>query len=219
MRYSLFAGGKRLRPILSLAAAEAVVDGQHTDTRCRDTGRTQALPAACAVELVHTYSLVHDDLPAMDDDHLRRGRPTAHVVYGEGVAILAGDAMLTHAFVVLAQRRSDEPAGFDQRRLDAITCLAQAAGAAGMVGGQVLDLSATGTGPGGEDPHRCDGSDDAALREMHERKTGAQGGAGGPRPAPGTLRRRNGRGAGRGARFGGGGEVDRRDRGRVSGGP
>ena len=129
------------------------------------------------MELIHTYSLVHDDLPAMDDDDMRRGRPTAHVVYGDGVAILAGDAMLTHAFEVLARRRSPEPPGFDQRRLSAIACLAQAAGAAGMVGGQVLDLAATGTGPRGDDPHERDWSDDAALREMHERKTGALIGA------------------------------------------
>ena len=174
MRYSLFAGGKRLRPILTLAVAEAVVDSGHTDTRSRDTGRAQALPAACAVELIHTYSLVHDDLPAMDDDDLRRGQPTAHVVYGDGVAILAGDAMLTHAFVVLTRRRSNEAPGCDPRRLRAIACLAQAAGAAGMVGGQVLDLTATGTGTGtvGVDPHQ-NASGDAALREMHERKTGA----------------------------------------------
>lgn len=177
MRYSLFAGGKRLRPILTLAAAEAVVDSGHTDGRSPDALRALAMPAACAVELIHTYSLVHDDLPAMDDDGLRRGRATAHVVYGEGVAILAGDALLTHAFVVLARCRSDTPAGFDQRRLRAIARIAEAAGVAGMVGGQVLDLAATGTGPGGEAPNRRDGSDAAALREMHERKTGALIGA------------------------------------------
>ena len=177
MRYSLFAGGKRLRPILTLAAAEAVADCRHTDTRTRDAGMALAMPAACAVELIHTYSLVHDDLPAMDDDGLRRGRATAHVVYGEGVAILAGDALLTQAFVVLTRRRSDTPSRFDQRRLRAIARVAEAAGAAGMVGGQVLDLAATGTGPGYEDPNRRDGSDEAALREMHERKTGALIGA------------------------------------------
>ena len=149
MRYSLFAGGKRLRPILTLAAAEAVVNSRHTDGRSRDAGMALALPAACAVELIHTYSLVHDDLPAMDDDGLRRGRATAHVVYGEGVAILAGDALLTHAFVVLARRRSDTPPGFDQRRLRAVARVAEAAGAAGMVGGQVLDLAATRTLPAG----------------------------------------------------------------------
>ena len=178
MRYSLFAGGKRLRPILALAAAEAVVESGHTDTRADDAGMTLAMPAACAVELIHTYSLVHDDLPAMDDDGLRRGRATAHVVYGEGVAILAGDALLTHAFVVLTHRRqSDTPPGFDRRRLRAIARVAEAAGAAGMVGGQVLDMAATGTGPGDADSNRRDGSDEAALREMHERKTGALIGA------------------------------------------
>ena len=177
MRYSLFAGGKRLRPILTLAAAEAVVDGGHTDTPSREAGTALAMPAACAVELIHTYSLVHDDLPAMDDDDLRRGRPTAHVIYGEGVAILAGDALLTHAFVVLARRRSDEPPGFDQRRLRTIARVAEAAGAAGMVGGQVLDLAATGAGPRGEDPNRQTGSEDDALRKIHELKTGALIGA------------------------------------------
>jgi len=177
MRYSLFAGGKRLRPILTLAAAEAVVECGHTDTPTGDAGMTFAMPAACAVELIHTYSLVHDDLPAMDDDGLRRGRATAHVVYGEGVAILAGDALLTHAFVVLARRRSDEPPGFEPRRLRAIARIAEAAGAAGMVGGQVLDLVATGTDPKDEDPNRHTGSENDALREIHEHKTGALIGA------------------------------------------
>ena len=175
MRYSLFAGGKRLRPILTLAAAEAVMDGGQTDPGFHNGGMALAMPAACASELIHTYSLVHDDLPAMDNDDLRRGRPTAHVVYGEGVAILAGDALLTHAFVILARRRSNTPPEVDQRRLRAIAHLAEAAGAAGMVGGQVLDLTSTGTGPGPgeEDPNQRDGPDDAALRELHERKTGA----------------------------------------------
>ena len=100
MRYSLFAGGKRLRPVLVLAAAEAVA-AQHGEDA--DAARTLALPAACALELIHTYSLVHDDLPAMDNDTLRRGRPTSHVVYGEGMAILAGDALLTEAFALLAR--------------------------------------------------------------------------------------------------------------------
>ena len=177
MRYSLFAGGKRLRPILTLAAAEAVVDNGHTDGHSRDARMALAMPAACAVELIHTYSLVHDDLPAMDDDSLRRGRATAHVVYGEGVAILAGDALLTHAFVVLARRQSHTRAGFDQRRLRAIARIAEAAGAAGMVGGQVLDLAATGAGTDGEKRNRRDGSDEVQLREMHERKTGALIGA------------------------------------------
>ncbi len=177
MRYSLFAGGKRLRPILTLSAAEAVVEGGHTDASSIEAGAALAMPAACAVELIHTYSLVHDDLPAMDDDDLRRGRPTAHVVYGEGVAILAGDALLTHAFVVLARRRSEEPPGFEQRRLRAIARVAEAAGAGGMVGGQVLDLVATGTGPRGQAPDRHTGTEDDALREIHELKTGALIGA------------------------------------------
>ena len=179
MRYSLFAGGKRLRPILTLAAAEAVVDGEQTDPDSHDVGMALAMPAACASELIHTYSLVHDDLPAMDDDDLRRGRPTAHVVYGEGIAILAGDALLTHAFIILARRRANVPSDVDQRRLRAIARIAEAAGAAGMVGGQVLDLAATGTGPAprGKGQDRRDGPDDAALRELHTRKTGALIGA------------------------------------------
>src|SRR5512138_352216 len=92
VRYSLFAGGKRIRPILVLAAAEAV-----------DGALEEAMPLACAVEMIHTYSLIHDDLPAMDDDDLRRGRPTSHKVYGEAIAILAGDALLTRAFHLLVQ--------------------------------------------------------------------------------------------------------------------
>ena len=159
MRHSLFAGGKRLRPILTLAAAEAVAGPD---------GVAPAMPGACAVELIHTYSLVHDDLPAMDDDSLRRGRPTAHVVYGEGVAILAGDALLTHAFVVLG-RAGGAPA---ERRLHAVARIAEAAGAAGMVGGQVLDLT---TGDG--EPTETAAARRAALREVHERKTGALIGA------------------------------------------
>jgi len=177
MRYSVFAGGKRLRPILTLAAADAVVDGGHAPSETRDSGTNLAMQAACAVEMIHTYSLVHDDLPAMDDDDLRRGRPTAHIVYGEGTAILSGDALQTHAFIVLGRHQPDEPPELGQRRLRAIERLAQAAGAAGMVGGQVLDLAATGTGPGGQTPNAPGASPDAALREIHERKTGALIGA------------------------------------------
>lgn len=161
MRYSLLAGGKRLRPILTLAAAEAVGGGDAI---------APAMPAACAIELIHTYSLIHDDLPAMDDDDLRRGRPTAHVVYGDGMAILAGDALLTQAFVILGQIDTDSSAE-RERRLRVIARIAEAAGAAGMVGGQALDLSATGSGAT-EGPGRRD-----ALREIHERKTGALIGA------------------------------------------
>jgi geranylgeranyl diphosphate synthase, type II len=161
MRYSVFAGGKRLRPMLVLAAAEAVADRQGTDARA---AQDVALPAACAVELIHTYSLVHDDLPAMDNDTLRRGRPTAHVVYGEGAAILAGDALLTEAFAVLA-RAGGGPPDVAGRRLAAVLEIAEAAGAAGMVGGQALDLEAAqpGSAP----------LDTAGLQDMHARKTGA----------------------------------------------
>jgi len=125
MRYSVFAGGKRLRPILTLLAAEA----------CSGTYE-QALPAACAVEMIHTYSLIHDDLPAMDDDDLRRGKPTSHKVFGEAAAILAGDALLTMAFETIAR-------GAAKKRVAAalVEELARAAGSSGMVGGQVMDLA------------------------------------------------------------------------------
>ena len=158
MRYTVFAGGKRLRPLLTLAAADSVTPGG-----AEDDG--PALPAACAVELIHAYSLVHDDLPAMDDDTLRRGRPTAHVVYGEGIAILAGDALLTEAFRVLARGSASDPASLRRRRLRTLERIAAAAGAEGMVGGQVIDLSAAGAASAVFDPER--------LRVMHERKTGA----------------------------------------------
>jgi geranylgeranyl diphosphate synthase type II len=150
VRYSLFAGGKRLRPVLVLAAAEAV-SGSIED----------ALPGAAAFEMIHTYSLIHDDLPAMDDDSLRRGRPTSHVVFGEAMAILAGDALQAHAFQVLAEPPDgcDAPPG---ARLRAIASLAGAAGARGMVGGQVHDLESEGKGV-----------DAKTLELIHRRKTGA----------------------------------------------
>jgi geranylgeranyl diphosphate synthase type II len=131
MRYSVFAGGKRLRPILVVAGAEAV--GGHLD---------DVMSAACALELIHTYSLVHDDLPAMDNDDFRRGVPTNHKVFGEAMAILAGDALLTLAFRLLAQ---SGPAGMDGAQVRALLAdVAEAAGHAGMVGGQVADLEAEG---------------------------------------------------------------------------
>lgn len=127
MAYSLMAGGKRLRPILLMAAADAIgADG------------TKFLPTACALEMIHTYSLIHDDLPAMDNDDYRRGKLTNHKVYGDGIAILAGDALLTLAFTVIL-RQKDVPAEALLRVVDEIS---RAAGAAGMVGGQVLDLKA-----------------------------------------------------------------------------
>jgi geranylgeranyl diphosphate synthase type II len=128
MRYSLFCGGKRIRPILCLAACEAV--GGNSET---------ALPVACAIELVHTYSLVHDDLPAMDNDDMRRGKPTSHKVYGEAIAILAGDALLTSVFYVLSH--NSRRAGVDSEIiLQVIEEISQAAGTMGMIGGQVVDL-------------------------------------------------------------------------------
>jgi geranylgeranyl diphosphate synthase, type II len=162
MRYSLFAGGKRLRPVLALAAAEAVASANGDDPAL---ARALALPAACALELIHTYSLVHDDLPAMDDDSLRRGRPTSHVVFGEGLAILAGDGLLTEAFALMAREPAvDADAALVARKVRAIRIVADAAGACGMVGGQAVDLEAAGTGA------RFDGD---GLRAMHARKTGA----------------------------------------------
>lgn len=172
MRYSLFAGGKRLRPMLTLAAAEAV--GVRTGLSPADA-HDLALPAACALELIHTYSLVHDDLPAMDNDVLRRGRPTAHVVFGEGMAILAGDALLTDAFALLAREPGSEiPAhGVPEpelaaRKLRTIEAIGLAAGAGGMAGGQALDLEATDRGAI---------LSEVELADMHARKTGALLGA------------------------------------------
>jgi geranylgeranyl diphosphate synthase type II len=161
MRYSLFAGGKRLRPTLALAAAEAVAIANDGDI---ERARAFALPAACALELIHTYSLVHDDLPAMDDDVLRRGRATSHVVFGEGLAILAGDALLTEAFALMAREPAEPDAAIETRKVRAIRVVAEAAGACGMVGGQAIDLDAAGSGAG---------FDGDGLRAMHARKTGA----------------------------------------------
>ncbi len=166
MRYSLMAGGKRFRPILTLAAGDAVDEA--TD---QPSSRASILPIACAIELIHTYSLVHDDLPAMDDDTLRRRRPTAHVVYGDALAILSGDGLLTEAFGLLAR---PAPAGEvpAARRLRAIAVIATAAGAAGMVGGQAIDIEASGIHTADRDRPtptlHADG-----LRAMHQRKTGA----------------------------------------------
>ena len=151
MRYSLLAPGKRLRPLLTVLACEAAGGSPES-----------AIPAACAVEMVHTYSLVHDDLPAMDDDDLRRGRPTCHKQYGEALAILVGDALLTGAFQVLAESCPPRTAAVS------IAELAAAAGAAGMVAGQVLDLGAEGKVPMTAGPRTADD-----LEGIHRRKTGA----------------------------------------------
>ncbi|MBW1987344.1 MAG: polyprenyl synthetase family protein, partial [Deltaproteobacteria bacterium] len=132
MRYSLMARGKRLRPILCLAAAEAV-GGNALD----------ALPVACALEMIHTYSLIHDDLPAMDDDDLRRGQPTCHKQFDEATAILAGDGLLTEAFVTMS-RIADTFVGREAVCLEVINLIAQAASYRGMVGGQMADLLAEG---------------------------------------------------------------------------
>jgi geranylgeranyl diphosphate synthase type II len=150
MRYSLTAGGKRLRPILCLASADAV-----------GGDRAMAMPAACAIELIHTYSLIHDDLPAMDDDTMRRGRPTLHVVAGEGMAILAGDGLLTEAFALVAREPRTSDAVVVARKLRIVGIMATAAGAIGMVGGQAIDLSAPST------------LDAEGVRVMHGKKTGA----------------------------------------------
>ena len=145
MRYSLLAGGKRIRPVLALATARAI-----------DFPLDAALPLACALELIHTYSLIHDDLPAMDDDELRRGRPTCHVAFGEDVAILAGDGLYAEAFRhVLSQ-----PGGSAPCTLRAMAELAAATGVGGMVGGQYLDVSGAAA------------TDAAGLRHLHELKTG-----------------------------------------------
>ncbi len=151
MRHLLFPGGKRLRPVCALAAAEAV--GGQADA---------ALPLAVAVELIHTYSLVHDDLPCMDDDAVRRGRPTVHVAYDEATAVLAGDALQSEAFAALAEAA---PATDPARLLFVVGRLARAIGAEGLVGGQQDDLAFEAAGAAGNDPAR--------LASIHERKTAA----------------------------------------------
>jgi geranylgeranyl diphosphate synthase type II len=143
MRYSLLAGGKRIRPVLTLATAEALG---------RDPG--EVLPLGAAIEMIHTYSLIHDDLPAMDDDELRRGQPTCHVAFGEDVAILAGDGLFAEALRLALSEQRGEP----QNVLAAVNEIVAAAGVEGMVGGQYLDVS---------------GSADGELRRLHELKTGA----------------------------------------------
>ncbi|HWI63488.1 MAG TPA: farnesyl diphosphate synthase [Symbiobacteriaceae bacterium] len=150
MRYSLMAGGKRLRPVLVIAAA--ALFGAPAE---------RVMPAACALEMIHTYSLIHDDLPCMDDDDLRRGRPTNHKVYGEAVATLAGDALLTMAFE-LASRQAEVPGVTAGQALRVVTEIATAAGAAGMVGGQIEDLAWEGKHAPAEQ-----------LKQIHRLKTGA----------------------------------------------
>jgi geranylgeranyl diphosphate synthase type II len=174
MRYSVFAGGKRLRSVLALAAADAVMKWGRVDFSA-PIGENNlpdrillALPAACAIELIHTYSLIHDDLPAMDNDMLRRGRPTLHVVYGDGIAILAGDGLQAEAFGLLAREPATNDAEIIARKLRVLGIVAGAAGATGMVGGQAIDLQAAGQAPG----HALT-LDAEGLRGMHARKTGA----------------------------------------------
>ncbi|MDD5475422.1 MAG: polyprenyl synthetase family protein [Syntrophales bacterium] len=149
-RYSLFAGGKRIRPVLCMAAAETC------------GGRVEdVLPCACALEMIHTYSLIHDDLPAMDDDVLRRGKPTSHVVFGEGIAVLAGDALLTDAFRILASE-GDASNVNPRDLLSVIQEIGIAAGFFGMIGGQTVDLNSEGKDV-----------DYETLRYIHMHKTGA----------------------------------------------
>ncbi len=144
MRYSLLAGGKRIRPVLTLATA-----------RSRGADPRSVLPAACAFELIHTYSLIHDDLPAIDDDTLRRGRPTCHVAYGEDIAILAGDGLFAEAFRLLLTGQHGEP----ERVLAAAAEISRATGVQGMVGGQYMDVAGAAAG-------------DDDLRTLHALKTG-----------------------------------------------
>lgn len=149
IRYSLFIGGKRLRPLLSLAGSEVAGAAPRI-----------ALPLACALECIHTFSLIHDDLPAIDNDDLRRGHPTNHKVYGEAVAILAGDALLTLAFELIQECRKYAPA---EAVLDVIALVSAASGTRGMVGGQVTDIE-------------CEGRSDldiGTVESIHARKTGA----------------------------------------------
>jgi len=158
MRYSLLAGGKRIRPVLALATARAA-----------GIAPESVLPAAAAIELIHTYSLIHDDLPAMDDDELRRGRPTSHVAFGENVAILAGDGLFAEALRLICERQE----GPADRVLGALRELARATGVAGMVGGQYVDVKST---PAASDAARPGAAgfvkDAEGLRALHELKTG-----------------------------------------------
>src|SRR5690349_10364725 len=147
MRYSIFAGGKRIRPALCLAAAEACGGNE-----------SNALPLACAVECIHTYSLIHDDLPAMDNDDFRRGKPTNHKVFGEGIAVLAGDALLTQAFEIIAQAKA--PRRYSHQTL--VQELAQASGSLQLIAGQVADLEGEGKKISVDE-----------LKYIHERKTSA----------------------------------------------
>ncbi|MHC4870803.1 MAG: polyprenyl synthetase family protein [Planctomycetota bacterium] len=158
MRYSTFAGGKRLRPALVLMACE-LLGGE----------KEKAMPAACAIEMIHTYSLIHDDLPAMDDDDYRRGKLSCHKAFGEAIAILAGDALLTLAFETIA-KYSDK-----KHTADLVLSLSSAAGQAGMVGGQVLDIEKEGEKPGTKSGvFEIEPSDPIAKVEaIHSRKTGA----------------------------------------------
>ncbi len=146
MRYSLLDGGKRVRPVMVLACEELFSEQQ------------ASLPYACALEMIHAYSLIHDDLPCMDDDALRRGRPTNHIVYGEAMAVLAGDALLTNAFSVILNHSKQEPL----QLLKALSVLAGAAGTEGMIGGQVIDMQSEGKAVDAE-----------TIMQMHLHKTGA----------------------------------------------
>ena len=150
MRYTLFSGGKRLRPILALATCDTV-DGE----------ASRVLPFACAIELIHTYSLIHDDLPAMDDDALRRGKATSHLVFGEALAILAGDGLLTEAFRIMAEAAA-KPGTDPVDGLQVLAEVAKAAGARGMVAGQAADIGA-----------ENGASDLPTVEWIHIRKTGA----------------------------------------------
>ena len=152
MRYSLFVGGKRVRPILCLAAGQAIGTRPDPDT--------VLLPIACALECIHTYSLIHDDLPAMDNDDLRRGKPTSHILYGEAGAILAGDGLLTWAFDLLSN--SEQSTLPPEKRLKIINLIARAAGSLGMVGGQALDIA-----------YENKDFPFETLRAIHRNKTGA----------------------------------------------
>lgn len=149
MTYSVFAGGKRLRPILCMAGAEAAGGNEH-----------DVLPAACALEMIHTYSLIHDDLPVMDDDDYRRGKPTNHKVFGEAVALLAGDALLTESFGILAGMELP-PGTPPDALLRVIRWVSKASGCQGMVGGQIADIRSEGTTP-----------DPEMVRFIHTHKTG-----------------------------------------------
>lgn len=173
MRYGVVGQGKRMRPLLTLMVAEAVARGRGASgSEVEDTVQL-SMPAACAIEFIHCYSLIHDDLPAMDNDRLRRGRPTLHVCYGEAMAILAGDGLFAEAFALLANEPDDTARPqIAERKLRVLKRVGQALGGGGMLGGQAMDLAFVDR-PASDVPLNSAECDGYTLKDMHARKTGS----------------------------------------------